>query len=116
MDAHGRGDWAAANSQLRSLYEGLFEDIAKRLEPSSAALPSSENRRSKLAAVGFLREDLNEWSGDGKNFVNGLFKRLHPAGSHPGLSDQEDSTFRRHVVLLTARLFLARFDSWPTSP
>jgi integrase len=46
----------------------------------------------------------------GGGFVNGLAKRLHPQGSHPGLSDQEDSTFRLHTVLLTARLLLERFD------
>jgi hypothetical protein len=44
--------------------------------------------------------------------MNGLANRLHPKGSHPGLSDNEDSTFRLHVVLLTARLLLTRFDTW----
>src|SRR3989442_7410607 len=28
LDAHGRGDWAAANSQIRSFYESLFDEIA----------------------------------------------------------------------------------------
>jgi hypothetical protein len=55
---------------------------------------------------------LNEWDDNGLGFVNGLVKRLHPHGSHPGLSDQDDSTFRLHTVLLTARLFLVRFDTW----
>lgn len=110
-DAHGRGEWASANGQLRAFYEGLFDDIARSLDPGASALPSSENRRARLAQFGFLDEGLNEWSYDGKNFVNGLFKRLHPHGAHPGLSDQEDSTFRLHVVLLTARLMLARLEA-----
>ena len=109
--AHGRGEWASANGQLRAFYEGLFDDIARTLDPGASALPSSENRRARLAQIGFLDEGLNEWSGDGKNFVNGLFKRLHPQGAHPGLSDQEDSTFRLHIVLLTARLMLARLEA-----
>jgi len=110
LDAHGRGEWASANSQLRTFYEGLFDEIAYALDPTARLLPSSQNRRERLGALGFLDTGLNEWSGDGKNYVNGLFKRLHPSGSHPGLSDQDDSTFRRHVVLITAKLFLARFD------
>jgi len=112
-DAHSRGQWASANAQLRTFYEGLFDDIAVRLDPTAATLQSSENRRAKLGQIGFLDVNANEWSGNGKNFINGLFKRLHPSGSHPGLSDQEDSTFRRHVVLLTAKLILSRFDNWP---
>jgi hypothetical protein len=59
----------------------------------------------------FLSRDLNEWSDDGKNFINGVFKRLHPQGSHPGLSDEEDYTFRLHLVLLIPRLLLRRLNT-----
>ncbi len=113
LDAHGRGDWAAANSQTRSFYESILDDFAVAIDANTAS-SNSESRRQKLAAVGFLRTDLNEWSGDGKNFINGLMKRLHPHGSHPGLSDEKDSTFRLHVVLLTARLLLERWEAGPT--
>jgi hypothetical protein len=113
LAAHGRGEWASANGQLRTFFEGLLDEVAIKIDPSAATLPTSENRRARLASQGFLVESLNEWSGDGKNFINGLWKRLHPSGSHPGLSDQDDSTFRRHIVLLTAKLLLVRFDSWP---
>ena len=51
------------------------------------------------------------WSNDGKNLVNGVLKRLHPQGSHPGLSDEEDCTFRLHLVLVLARFFLRRLDA-----
>lgn len=113
LDAHGRGQWAAANSQIRSFYEGLLDEIAERLDPTVASLPGGESRRAKLGQLGFLDPRLNEWSQDGKNFTSGLMKRLHSSGSHPGLSDQEDSTFRRHVVLITAKLLLSRLDGWP---
>lgn len=109
IEAHTRGDWAACNGQLRTFIESLFDDIARNVRPvESAARPSSENRRALLAEIGFLATDRNEWTQDGKNFINGLFKMLHTEGSHPGLSDEDHSTFRLHVVLVTARTFLRR--------
>jgi hypothetical protein len=109
--AHTGGHWASANSQIRSFLDGLLDEIAERIDPTAATLASGQPRRSKLAASGFLSRPLNEWDDNGLGFINGLIKRLHPHGSHPGLSDQDDSTFRLHTVLLTARLLLARFDA-----
>jgi hypothetical protein len=109
IDAHARGDWAACNSQLRTFLESLLDDIARHVRPQEAAQsPSSENRRALLADAGFLAADRNEWTQDGKNFINGLFKMLHTQGSHPGLSDEDHSTFRLHVVLVTAGMLLRR--------
>jgi len=91
--------------------ESLFDDIACNVRPEEAAqLPTSENRRSLLAEVGFLATDRNEWTQDGKNYINGVFKMLHTEGSHPGLSDEDHSTFRLHLVLITARTFLRRLQ------
>src|ERR1700743_1068769 len=98
-----------ANGRRRTLNLGHFtRAYSTRLPPSSiqARLPC---RAARTAARALGRSDssrprLMNWSSDRKNFINGLFKRLHPAGSHPGLSNQADSTFRRHVVLLTAAL------------
>lgn len=110
MDIHARGDWAGANGQIRTFFDALLDSIAERIDPSAAALPTGHPRRSKLAAAGFLSLSLNEWDNDGKGYINGLIKRLHPEGPHPGLSDEDDSTFRLHTVLLTATLLLRRFD------
>lgn len=110
--AHTDGLWASANSQIRSFLDGLLDEIAERIDPSATTLASGQPRRTKLALCGFLSRELNEWDDSGTGFVNGLVKRLHPHGSHPGLSDQDDSTFRLHIVLLTARLLLVRFDKW----
>jgi hypothetical protein len=111
IEAHTRGDWAACNSQLRTFLESLFDDVARKLRPEEAAqLPSAENRRALLADIGFFAADRNEWTSDGKNYLNGLFKMLHTHGSHPGLSDEDHSTFRLHVVLVTAGTFLRRLD------
>jgi hypothetical protein len=101
IDAHARGNWAGANGQFRPFFEGLLDEIAARLAPSAG------KPLRGLAAIGFLPRDLNE-----RDFIDGLIKRLHPEGPHPGLSGDEDSTFRFHIVLLTARLLLTRFDTW----
>jgi hypothetical protein len=115
LDAHGRGDWAAANSQTRAFYEALLDDFAIAIDAATAER-TSEARRQRLATEGFLRTDLNEWGSEGKNFINGLMKRLHPHGAHPGLSDEKDSTFRLHTVLLTARYLLERWEAGRSSP
>lgn len=109
IDAHARGDWAACNGQLRTFLESLFDDIAQIVNQQKASRQvTSENRRALLADEGFFAKDRNEWTSDGKNYINGLFKMLHTDGSHPGLSDEDHSTFRLHIVLVTARTFLRR--------
>ena len=108
---HSDGHWAAANSQLRTFLESLFDEIAHLLAPEKASSGvSAENRRALLSKTDppFLQQELGEWTSDGKNFVNGLFKRLHGEGSHPGLSDEEDCTFRLHLILITGRYYLRR--------
>jgi len=108
---HRGGNWAAANSQLRSAFISLLDEAARKLDPvGAAAATSEENRRQLLSRLNppFLISGLNEWSLDGKNFINGVVKRLHPQGAHPGLSDEEDCTFRLHLVLLVSRLLLRR--------
>lgn len=111
--AHSRGDWASANGQIRTCLEGMFDDIAIALDSEKAAQTSSANARRQLLAnmnPPFLSRELNEWSdGQKSTLVPGLMNRLHPEGSHPGLSDEEDATFRLHIVLITARLFLRRY-------
>ncbi len=111
VDALGRGNWASGNSQLRTFFDALLDEITVKLDPLAASLPSGQARRAKLAWLGFLSKELNEWDDAGRGFINGLVKRLHPEGAHPGLSDEKDSTFRLHIVLLTARLLLVRFDA-----
>jgi hypothetical protein len=111
IDAHTRGDWAAANSQIRTFLEGLISDIVLHIDPQKATEPlSSENLRARLAERGFLSISRNEWTSDGKNYMNGLFKMLHTDGSHPGLSDEDHSTFRLHLAFITGRALLRRLN------
>jgi hypothetical protein len=120
IKSHGNGLWAAANSQLRSFVEGLIDEIAEKLAqqgpPEKLAqqgppLPSPGGARlTWLAKLNppFVLPGSNEWDGQGKGFLEAFFRRLHPQGSHPGLSDDDDSTFRLHTALVVARLLLRR--------
>jgi hypothetical protein len=108
---HADGNWAAANSQMRSFIEALLDSIGEKLAPHGPPLPPQGGGRlnwlAKLVPP-FVLAPLNEWDGQGKGFLEAFFRRLHPQGSHPGLSDEDDSTFRLHVVLIVARLLLRR--------
>jgi hypothetical protein len=108
--AHVRGDWAAANGCFRTFIESLFDSIAERLAAGTPLPPPGNPRRIWLANRNppFFVAALNEWTGQGTGFMEGFFRRLHPAGAHPGLSDEDDSTFRLHLVLLVARNLLRR--------
>jgi hypothetical protein len=118
--AHTRGEWAACNGQLRPFVEDLLDQIANKLsEGKTLGLPSSHARREWLAAgcvPPFLDPSLNEWEvGGTAGFVQGFWKRLHPAGPHPGLSDEEDATFRLHIVIIVAGYYLRRFHERVTA-
>ena len=113
LNAYSRGDWAAANSQIRPFVEGLFDDIARSLDPAGAARAGDSNARRELLSrtnPPFFLPALNEWLGNGTGFVQGYYRRLHPAGSHPGLSDEDDTTFRLHMVMVVMSYFMKRFD------
>ena len=110
--AHARGDWAAANAQFRPFIESLFDCIAEAIAQGATLPPPGNDSRVWLANRNppFFLTDLNEWNGQGHGFIQGFFRRLHPAGAHPGLSDEEDSTFRLHLVLLVGRYLLRRIE------
>ena len=120
ISAHTRGDWASANAQLRSFMESLFDSICGKLVSNKTTLPPPGHQRHELLAKlnpPFLLPALNEWEiGDKGGFLQGLWRRLHPQGSHPGLSDEEDSTFRLHLMILTASYYLKRLDSRTGNP
>ena len=110
LDAHSRGDWAAANAQFRTFMERLLNDIDSYLRPQKVEGLTPENRRALLGRIGFLPKERGEWSRDGKNFIIELFKLLHTEGSYHGLSDEDHCTFRFHLGLVTARMLLRRLQ------
>ncbi len=114
ISAHGRGEWAGANGQLRTSVEGLFDAIAQAIAAHlrQAAPENGYASQQWLYRLNppFFEAGLNEWTDQGTGFINGFYRRPHPEGAHPGLSDEEDSTFRLHLVLLVTRLLLRRFE------
>ena len=114
INNHTRGGWAAANSQLRTFIESLFDGIYEFIhDGTTPKAHTSHERRQYLAQVNppFLLEDLNEWDlNNHTGFIQGFWRRLHPEGSHPGLSDEEDCTFRLHLVILISHDLMKRLD------
>lgn len=112
MTAFQRGEWASANAQLRSFFESYLNEIAVKLGYSGK--DDTKEKRDFLGKLDppFLLSAYNEWNENAQKpqYIQGLWSRMHPEGSHPGLSEAEDATFRLQVALITARLFLRRFD------
>jgi hypothetical protein len=99
-----KGGWWPSGLAVR---EGMIVLPDRCTDPQKAAqLPTSENRRALLTDRGFLSKDRTDWTPEGKSYFNGLFKMLHTDGSHPGLSDDDHSTFRLHLGLITGRTLL----------
>jgi hypothetical protein len=112
LSAFQRGEWSSANGELRNFFESYLNEIAAGLGYTGAG--DSKARRDFLGSLQppFLLSDYNEWNtiNQKPQFVQGLMSRLHPHGGHPGLSEEEDSTFRTQISLVTARLFLRRYN------
>lgn len=102
--------WAGCNAQLRSYVECLFRDMVTKIKKTPITDTNAAIQFLSKGDVGILKRDLNEFSDDGKNFIQGFWKRLHPEGSHPGLSDEYDSVFRFNLVIITTMELLRRFD------
>ncbi len=111
---HSQANWASANSQFRPFIESLLIDICSVLLPNNPCNNANTaiTILSKTANPPFLLEALNEVESNNckKPFIEGLWKRLHPAGNHPGLSDEEDCTFRYHITIVTAHNLLKRLE------
>lgn len=117
LSAFQRGEWSSANGELRNFYENYLNEIADAL--GYTGKDDSKLRRDFLGAdvtPPFLLSDYNEWNANNQKpqYVQGLMSRMHPHGGHPGLSEEEDATFRLQVSLITARLFLRRFKKRKT--
>lgn len=113
VSAFQRGEWSSTNGELRNFYESYLNEIAVAL--GYVGGDDSKAKRDFLGASvqpPFLLADYNEWNANNQKhqYVQGLMSRMHPHGGHPGLSEEEDATFRLHITLITARLFLRRFS------
>ncbi|MEP4557809.1 hypothetical protein [Cobetia amphilecti] len=112
ISAFQRGEWSSANGELRNFFESYLNEFATIL--GYAGSGDSKAKRDFLGELSppFLLPDYNEWHANNQKpqYVQGLMSRMHPHGGHPGLSEEEDATFRLQVTLITARLFIRRFD------
>ena len=112
VSAFGRGEWSSANGELRNFYESYLNEIAAGLGYTGSS--DSRAKREYLGSLQppFLLTDYNEWNPNNQKpqYVQGLMSRMHPHGGHPGLSEEEDATFRLQISLVSARLFLRRYD------
>ncbi|UXS11606.1 hypothetical protein FY133_18395 [Agrobacterium tumefaciens] len=107
-----QADWEAANSQCRTFLEAVTDGIADKLFTAEAESKlSGLQKRQLLAEKGFLSTEKHEFSdGNKQAYLPGLAKLLHPDGSHPGISNQDDAMFRLQTVIVTTRWLLKRFD------
>ena len=113
LSAFQRGEWSSANGELRNFFESYLNEIAVSL-----GYPGGGDSKKKRDFLGgglqtpFLLQEYNEWNANNQThqYVQGLMSRMHPHGAHPGLSEEDDATFRLQITLITARLFLRRFD------
>lgn len=112
LSAFQRGEWSSANGELRNFYESYLNEIAAGLGYADSG--DSKAKRDFLGGLQppFLLSDYNEWHNNNQKpqYVQGLMSRMHPHGGHPGLSEEEDATFRLQISLVTARLFLRRYN------
>lgn len=113
ISAFSRGEWSSANGELRNFFESYLNEVADRLGYAGNA--DSKAKRDFLGSglePPFLIADYNEWHANNQKpqYIQGLMSRMHPHGGHPGLSEEEDATFRLQITLITARLLLRRFD------
>ncbi len=117
VSAFQRGEWSSANGELRNFYESYLNEIADRLGCKDAK--DNKAKRDFLGGLQppFLLSDYNEWHSNAQKpqYVQGLMSRMHPHGGHPGLSEEEDATFRLQIMLVTARLFLRRYNQRMTN-
>ncbi|QCJ40830.1 hypothetical protein FAY30_02295 [Bacillus sp. S3] len=90
--------------------EELLNKIAEKITGNT--FTSSQNAKIALSKCNppIFYKQLNEWLDNGQGYFETFWKRLHPQGSHPGLSDEDDSIFRLNLVQISTLEILRRYD------
>lgn len=112
VNAFTRGDWAACNAQIRTFVEELLWRIAEDITGNKFS--DSHSARSSLSQSSpkLFYPEFNEWLFNGQGYFEAFWKRLHPQGSHPGLSNENDSMFRLNLVQISILEVLRRYDDF----
>lgn len=107
-------NWSGSNAQMRNFIESLLISICQKLLPTNECKSPSQAIKllGNTITPAFLQAELNEIAhGDFKHpFVESLWKRLHPHGSHPGLSNENDAMFRFQITVAFGYYLLNRLD------
>ena len=92
------GEFESSNAQLRS----FLEELLTRAVVDCNGQPSADPKGNidKLTNSGMLVRDEVE-------FLKGLVRLSNTNGSHPGISTSDESRFRLHVTVASARWVLA---------
>lgn len=110
--AFTRGDWAACNGQIRSFVEELFCKLAEDLTGNTFSSSHSARTALSQSSPKLFYPEFNEWLNDGTGYFETFWKRLHPHGSHPGLSEESDSMFRLNLLKISVLEVLRRYDDF----
>lgn len=94
ITAHSRGDWAAANAQLRSFIESLLDEIAERLAGNVSGLPPAGHQRRQWLA------------GSNPPFLS--VRSTSGLGMEGALSRRFTGDFTRKVLILGCRMKTTR--------
>lgn len=114
-------NYAALNSQLRAYTESLLIEMAVHIKNQETSntdianiIPTNATTAMQVlikAQNPILDSSLNEWSGDGKGYIQAFWARLHPQGCHPGLPDIDEVSYRYQLVLLNTYMLAKRFEN-----
>jgi hypothetical protein len=99
VEAFGDGNWASANAMLRACFEEVMTTAGGTT--SMSGLGKVQAAADALVAQGHVSNDECE-------FIKKLWKMLHAGGSHPGLSDVNESRFRLLALTGYMRFLLVR--------
>lgn len=113
---------AALNGQLRTFTESLFKDMAnyiKEQEDTNQNITNicPENAITSMQILAkcshpILTDELNEWKGDGKGYIQMFWNRLHPQGSHPGIPTLDEAVYRFQLVVLNVSYLINCFKKF----
>ncbi|WP_142935568.1 hypothetical protein [Balnearium lithotrophicum] len=96
LSSYKLGNYASANSQIRTFFGAFFQEIMKKLQRDC----EGEGDCRKKFLEFFLKPVLDEKEFKAiDNMLTGFSKFLHSKGSHPGIPDKATTEFRLTVAV-----------------
>lgn len=104
VDNSARGNWEAANGEVRSFLESLCDAVARERHKGPGESPTRGEARKYLEQSGFLTPEESA-------LLMAFFKVLHTAGGHAGTSTEDDCHRRRLMAIALGNYYLDRLQS-----